>query len=111
MQIAYDACRMRDPVAREVLLAFWKVHILHHAGERGVYGQWMIEELAEHGHRISPGTLYPLLARMARHGWLRAAVAGGPKAARVYRLTPAGRKVLVRLRRALDELHDEVADR
>jgi hypothetical protein len=27
---------MRDPVAREFLLAFWKIHILHHAGrDRG----------------------------------------------------------------------------
>ena len=110
-EIGYDAPGMRDPVAREFLLAFWKIHILHHAGERGVYGQWMLEELAEHGHRISPGTLYPLLARMARHGWLRAADPAGPKAARVYTLTPAGRKVLARLRRALAELHDEVIRR
>jgi hypothetical protein len=29
---------MRDPVVREFLLAFWKIHILHHADEQGVYG-------------------------------------------------------------------------
>lgn len=33
---------MRDPLEREFLLAFWKIHILHHAGEQGVYGQWML---------------------------------------------------------------------
>ena len=33
----------RDPVIREFLLAFWKIHILHHAEEQGVYGQWMLE--------------------------------------------------------------------
>jgi PadR family transcriptional regulator PadR len=64
---------VRDPVVREFLLAFWKIHILHHADEHGVYGQWMLEELQEHGYRLSPGTLYPILSRMARRGWLRSA--------------------------------------
>ena len=32
-------------VEREILLGFWKVHILHHAGEEPVYGQWILEEL------------------------------------------------------------------
>ena len=52
---------------------FWKIHILHHADEHGVYGQWMLEELHHHGYRLSPGTFYPILARMAERGWLRAA--------------------------------------
>jgi DNA-binding PadR family transcriptional regulator len=101
---------MTDPLAREFLLAFWKIHILHHAGEDGgVYGQWMLEELARHGYRLSPGTLYPLLARMERHGWLRSSEPKRATAARRYRLTPAGRKVLARLREALDEMYDEVS--
>lgn len=99
---------MTDPVAREFLLAFWKLHILHHAGEGGVYGQWMLEELAEHGYRLSPGTLYPMLARMERHGWLRSTTPARATAARRYTLTPAGRATLARLRDALDELYEEV---
>jgi PadR family transcriptional regulator len=100
---------MRDPIAREFLLAFWKIHILHHAADgRGVYGQWMLEELHEHGYRLSPGTLYPILARMARRGWLRADEPKRSKAARVYRLTAKGRDVLTHLRHALDELYEEV---
>jgi len=102
---------MRDPVRREFLLAFWKLHILHHAEERGVYGQWMLEELRHHGHRLSPGTLYPILSRMARRGWLRATEPERSKAARVYRLTPAGREVLARVRESLDELHREAVAR
>lgn len=98
---------MRDPVVREFLLAFWKIHILHHAGEDGVYGHWMLEELRSHGYRLSPGTLYPVLTRMRQRGWLRVE-AGGPSNTRVYRLTPAGRRVLDRLRGALDELRYEV---
>ncbi len=99
---------MRDPVIREFLLAFWKIHILHHADEQGVYGQWMLEELQRHGYRLSPGTLYPMLARMAGRGWLRAADSKGPKAPRVYRLTPLGAGVLNQIRTSLDELYREV---
>ena len=99
---------MTDPVVREFLLAFWKIHILHHAEEDGVYGQWMLEELQRHGYRLSPGTLYPLLARMARRGWLRATEPKRSRDARVYRITPAGADVLKRLRASLAELQHEV---
>ncbi len=103
---------VRDPIAREFLLAFWKIHILYHAADgRGVYGQWMLEELHHHGYRLSPGTLYPILARMARRGWLRAAEPKRSKAARVYRLTPRGHEVLDQIRHALDELYGEVGAR
>lgn len=103
---------VRDPIAREFLLAFWKIHILHHAADdRGVYGQWMLEELRHHGYHVSPGTLYPVLARMAERGWLRAAEPKRSKAARVYRITPAGREVLGRVRESLDELYGEVGRR
>jgi PadR family transcriptional regulator, regulatory protein PadR len=100
---------MNDPVVREFLLTFWKIHILHHAEEQGVYGHWMLEELHRHGYRLSPGTLYPLLARMARHGWLRSSEPKGSRAARVYRITPSGSEVLKRLRASLAELQHEVA--
>jgi DNA-binding PadR family transcriptional regulator len=98
----------RDPVIREFLLTFWKIHILHHAEEQGVYGQWMLEELHHHGYRLSPGTLYPLLARMEGRGWLRAAKTENSRDARVYRITPEGAKVLKRLRASLQELQGEV---
>jgi PadR family transcriptional regulator PadR len=102
---------MRDPVEREFLLAFWKVHILHHAGEQGVYGQWMLEELRHHGYRLSPGTLYPILSRMAARGWLRVEKPTRPHGPRVYRLTPKGRAVLNRVLDALGELIGEVGAR
>jgi DNA-binding PadR family transcriptional regulator len=99
---------MSDPIVREFLLGFWKIHILHHAEAHGVYGQWMLEELQRHGYRLSPGTLYPLLARMARRGWLRAAEPKRSRDARVYRITPAGAEVLKRLRASLAELQHEL---
>ncbi len=101
--------RDRDPVVREFLLTFWKIHILHHAAEhQGVYGQWMLEELGRHGYRLSPGTLYPLLARMARRGWIRAAETERSRDPRVYRITKEGSAVLTRLRASLGELQHEV---
>jgi PadR family transcriptional regulator, regulatory protein PadR len=96
--------------SREILLSFWKVHILHHAGEEPVHGQWVLTELRRHGYNISPGTLYPLLNRMERVGWLscRRAANGGTRARKDYRLTPKGRKVLAQVREQLKELHREV---
>ena len=52
------------------LAGFVRIHILHHAAETEVYGQWLIEELARHGYRISPGTLYPMLQAMEERGYL-----------------------------------------
>lgn len=94
---------------REVLLSFWKVHILHHASEGPVHGQWILNELRHHGYDISPGTLYPLLNRMERLGWLKRRVAdGGRRARKDYRLTAEGRKVLALLRGQITELYEEV---
>ena len=95
---------------REILLSFWKVHILHHAGENPVHGQWILNELREHGYEISPGTLYPLLKRMERHGWLqsRSAPGGGSRARRDYSLTDAGKNLLGLLREPITELYREV---
>lgn len=96
--------------AREILLSFWKVHILHHAGEGPIHGQWIVNELRRHGYEISPGTLYPLLNRMERHGWLkgRKAPGGGARARKDYRLTPEGQKVLALIREQVEEMYREV---
>lgn len=103
-----------DPklLTREILLGFWKVHILHHAAERPVFGQWVLTELRRHGYDISPGTLYPLLKRMERNGWLRceAAAGAGPRGRQYYHLTPDGAAVLDVLRENVVELHHEVIE-
>jgi PadR family transcriptional regulator, regulatory protein PadR len=97
---------------REILLSFWKVHILHHASEEPIHGQWVLTELRRHGHELSPGTLYPLLHRMERNGWLkcRKVRGAGPRARRDYRLTAAGHEALAEVRAQLEELYHEVVE-
>ena len=99
-----------DPdVVREILSSLWKIHILHHAGEHAVVGNWMLQELREHGYDVSPGTLYPLLHRMEERGWLASEKRGeGTRAPRAYSLTPKGEQVLDTVRAALRELVREV---
>lgn len=100
---------MSASVGREIRLGIWKVHILHHAESREVWGQWLIEELREHGHVLSPGTLYPALASMVRKGWLRRVNASTAMHGRQgLRLTPVGRRLLGELRRDVAELYEEV---
>jgi PadR family transcriptional regulator, regulatory protein PadR len=99
----------RDPVTREILLGFWKVHILHHAHEGPIYGQWIADELRRHGYNISPGTLYPLLRRMEANGWLRSSK-NGAGARKEYRLTKSGAKTLNLIREQVEELYREVIE-
>jgi len=33
---------------KDLLTGFIRLHILHHAAEHEIYGQWMIEELGRH---------------------------------------------------------------
>ncbi len=100
----------KKALQREILLGFWKVHILHHAAEGTVVGQWMIRELRRHGYEISPGTIYPLLARLEQHGWLKCEKGSnrGLKDRKEYSLTKNGRDALATLKKQVEELYREV---
>jgi len=95
---------------REILLGFWKAHILYHASKRPLVGQWILRELRRHGYEVSPGTIYPLLARMEERGWLTYPKdpRGGLRARKEYSLTQSGLEVLALLRKQVEELHREV---
>jgi PadR family transcriptional regulator PadR len=80
---------------RDLLSGFIRLHILHHAAEGELYGQWMIEELACHGYRLSPGTLYPLLHGLEKKGYLFSRMEReGRTARKYYRATPLGRRAI-----------------
>jgi DNA-binding PadR family transcriptional regulator len=69
----------------------------------------MIEELSRHGYRLSPGTLYPLLATMERKGLLRSSRERlNGKFRRTYRATPAGRAALRIAKKRVKELFGEL---
>ncbi len=69
----------------------------------------MIEELARHGYRLSPGTLYPILHGLERKGYLRATEErDGRRSRRVYRATPAGRKAFKVAKERVRELFGEL---
>jgi hypothetical protein len=56
---------------RDLYSGLIRLHMLHHAAKGPIFGLGMIEELARHGYRISPGTLYPLLRGLEKKGYLR----------------------------------------
>ena len=86
-----------------------RLHILHHAAEGLVFGQWMIDELGRHGYRLSAGTLYPILHGMEKQGYLKSRVTQkNGRNRRVYRATPAGRKALTTARTRVQELFGEM---
>src|SRR5215471_19124793 len=86
-----------------------KLHVLHHASEHPVYGLWLMEELAEHGYRVSPGTLYPLLHSLEESELLKSynELHEG-KIRRYYKLTSNGRRQLKKAKVQLIELMREI---
>lgn len=94
---------------QDILSGFIRLHILHHAAEGEPYGQWMIEELAHHGYKLSAGTLYPMLHAMEKRGYLLSRKErSGRTFRRVYRATSLGEEALAEGRSKLRELFREV---
>ena len=95
---------------QELLSGLVRLHVLRHATEGNLYGNWMIEELARHGYKISPGTLYPMLHALERKGYLTSRTErAGRSQRRIYRATPYGIKALGVARERVRELVREVA--
>ena len=87
--------------------------MLHHAvHDPPIFGLGMIEELARHGYRISPGSLYPLLHGLEKKGYLRSSEhRDGRSIRRVYRATPLGRRALTALKSRVQELLQELNEK
>ena len=96
---------------RDLYSGLIRLHVLHHAVEGPIFGLGMIEELARHGYRISPGSLYPLLQALEKKGYLRSAEhRNGKSLRRVYRATPLGRKALAASKSKVRELFHELIE-
>ena len=103
---------MKAPTTRhnDLLAGLIRLHVLHHALEEEIDGQWIMEELARHGYRLSPGTLYPMLHAMERRGYLATRrERQGRSVRRLYSATKLGREALGEARERLAELFMEIS--
>src|SRR5882672_2539324 len=86
-----------------------RLHVLHHACQEPIFGAGIIEELARHGYRLSPGTLYPLLHGLEEKGYLSSSEeTSGRQSRRVYRATPKGREAMAAAKVKGRELFSEL---
>jgi len=86
-----------------------RLHVLHHADRAPIFGLWIIEELREHGYRLSPGTVYPMLHGMEKKGYLTSTEEReGRRIRRLYHITPAGRTALQEAKEKVQELFGEL---
>src|SRR5579864_8661772 len=100
-----DRHQMGLAADRDLYSGLIRLHVLHHAVERPIFGLGMIEELARHGYRISPGSLYPLLHGLEKKGYLQSIEERNGKSLRtVYRATPLGRRALEAAKTKVREL-------
>ena len=88
-----------------------RLHILHHAGEEGIFGLGIMEELRHHGYEISAGTLYPMLHGLEKKGYLISRQErSGRRDRRVYELTETGCVVLADAKNKVRELFGELIE-
>jgi len=96
---------------RDLYSGLIRLHILHHAADDVVFGLGMSEELARHGYRISPGTLYPILHGLEKRGYLRSMERRiGRTIRREYRITALGKKALKTAKIKVRELFGELIE-
>ena len=96
---------------RDLYSGLIRLHVLHHAVKEPIFGLGMIEELARHGYKISAGSLYPLLQKLAHKGYLRSTEVRNGKSRRVvYRATPLGKKALAAAKSKVHELFHELIE-
>ncbi len=96
---------------REFFLGFIKIHIMYHASKKPIFGVEITEELARHGYSISPGTLYPVLHRLQKEGYLESnsKVVNG-RMRKYYQATAEGKLMLEQSKKKIRELVTEVIE-
>jgi DNA-binding PadR family transcriptional regulator len=96
---------------RDLYSGMIRLHILHHAAKELIFGAGMAEELARHGYKISPGTLYPILHGLEKRGYLRSSEErSGKSLRRIYGITASGRRALAKAKLRVRELFGELIE-
>ena len=94
---------------KEIYGGLVRLHVLHHAAQEPIFGQAIMDELARHGYRLGPGTMYPILHGLERSGYLKSKVEkAGQRNRRTYVMTAAGRKALRQAKKRVWELVTEL---
>ena len=100
---------MTGYVNKRLFQGFICLHMLHHAAVEPFFGTWMIEELAGHGYKLSPGTIYPILHNLEKEGLLsKYSENYGGKIRKYYEITEAGKRELNEAKTYLKELVGEI---
>ena len=94
---------------RNIYNGFIRIHILYHATVEQICGIEIIKELRRHGYSVSPGTIYPILHKMAKDGFLFShnMIVGGKRRI-YYQATSQGKEMLEQAREKIKELYAEV---
>ena len=96
---------------RDLYSGMIRLYILHHAEHEAIFGAGMAEELARHGYKISPGTLYPILHGLEKRGYLKSEEKrSGRSARRLYKITASGRRALKTAKLRVRELFGELIE-
>jgi DNA-binding PadR family transcriptional regulator len=100
-----------DTDNRDLYSGMIRLHILHHAEHEDIFGAGMSEELARHGYKISPGTLYPILHGLEKRGYLKSEEErSGRTLRRFYKITASGRRALKTAKLRVHELFGELIE-
>jgi PadR family transcriptional regulator, regulatory protein PadR len=96
---------------RHLFAGLVRLHILHHASHKDVFGMWLMEELGHHGYKLRAGTLYPILHSLELSGYLtsRSETVDG-RQRRLYRATRSGREALELGKGRVRELYRELLE-
>jgi PadR family transcriptional regulator PadR len=110
-ELKHSSVEEHSKLFRDLLLGFVKVHVLYHSSREPVYGVGITTELEQHGYRLSPGTLYPLLHTLETAGFLKREnqVVGG-KVRKYYEITELGQRALNEARLKIIELVNEIVE-
>lgn len=85
----------QETMVRDFFLGLIRLHILYHGTQGPIFGLQLMQELGTHGYELSAGTLYPILHRLEKEGFLasqKQVVQG--KVRKYYRTTESGQEVL-----------------
>ncbi len=102
---------MKKKIPKKFLLGFMQIHILIQAKRQPFFGLGMIEDLKTFGYNISPGTLYPILAKLEKEGLLiKSMELVNGKNRNYYNITEEGIQVLIAAKESSQALLKELEE-